>query len=225
MTGIYKITNPKGRIYIGQSVNLNKRKSHYKNLECVKQIRIYNSLLKYGWENHKFEILTLCYEEQLNEFERDFQEAYDVIGSNGMNCKLTKVGDRSGRLTQETKDKIIKANTGRKHTEESKKKMSESGKGKIISQETRERLSKAFKGKKHSEETIKKCSLVKLGELNPMYGRKGKDNPGSKKVIDVELNIIYDSLQECCEINNLNPKYMSRWLTGARPNKTKYKYL
>lgn len=225
MIGIYKITNPNGKVYIGQSVNLNKRKSHYKNLECVKQIRIYNSLLKYGWENHKFEILTLCYEEQLNEIERDFQDAYDVIGSNGMNCKLTKVEDRSGRLTQETKDKIIKANTGRKHSEETKLKMSIFRKGKIISQETRERLSKAFKGKKHSEETIKKCSLVKLGELNPMYGRKGKDNPGSKKVIDVELNIIYDSLQECCEINNLNPKYMSRWLTGARPNKTKYKYL
>ena len=43
----------------------------------------------------------------MNEIERDFQDAYDVIGSNGMNCKLTKVGDRSGRLTQETKDKMV----------------------------------------------------------------------------------------------------------------------
>ena len=123
MTGIYKITNPKGRIYIGQSVNLNKRKSHYKNLECVKQIRIYNSLLKYGWENHKFEILTLCYEEQLNEFERDFQEAYDVINT-GLNCYLTKTTDRSGKLSEATKLKMSISATGIRHSEETKQKLS-----------------------------------------------------------------------------------------------------
>ena len=123
MTGIYKITNPKGRIYIGQSVNLNKRKSHYKNLECVKQIRIYNSLLKYGWENHKFEIVTLCYEEQLNEFERDFQEAYDVIKT-GLNCFLTKTTDKSGKWSEEVKEKMRKSSIGKNHTEETKQKLS-----------------------------------------------------------------------------------------------------
>lgn len=225
MIGIYKITSPSGKTYIGQSVNLNKRKSHYKNLECVKQIRIFNSLLKYGWENHKFEIIEECNVKLLNIRERHYQDLYEVIGPNGLNCKLTKIGDKSGTLSQETKDKIIKANTGRKHSEESKKKMSKSAKGKIVSLEARKNMSKAKTGMRHSEETLKLCSIVKLGELNPMHGRKGKDNPKSKKVIDIELNIIYDSLQECCEINNLNPKYMSRWLTNTRPNKTKYKYV
>lgn len=36
MVGIYKITNPKGRIYIGQSVNIEQRKQNYKNFKTNK---------------------------------------------------------------------------------------------------------------------------------------------------------------------------------------------
>ena len=85
LTGIYKITSPTERVYIGQSVDIEDRWSDYRCLDCKSQTALYNSLLKHGVENHKFEIVSLCYEEQLNEFERDFQEAYDVIKT-GLNC-------------------------------------------------------------------------------------------------------------------------------------------
>ena len=113
MTGIYKITSPSNKIYIGQSVDINKRLNSYKYLDCKSQPKLYNSLKKYGFENHKFEIITSCYEEQLNEFERDFQEVYNVIGENGLNCKLTETKDKSGKLSQETKDKIGNSNRNR----------------------------------------------------------------------------------------------------------------
>jgi group I intron endonuclease len=51
MVGIYKITNPKGKIYIGQSVDIEKRKYYYQALHCKKQTMLYNSIKKYGWDN------------------------------------------------------------------------------------------------------------------------------------------------------------------------------
>lgn len=45
-----------------------------------------------------------------------------------------------------------------KHSEETRRKISELGKGKIISEETRRKISEAKKGKTHSEETRRKIS-------------------------------------------------------------------
>ena len=54
---IYKITSPSEKIYVGQTINLESRLRIYKNLACKNQLRLYRSLVKYGWETHKFEIL------------------------------------------------------------------------------------------------------------------------------------------------------------------------
>jgi len=108
MIGIYKITNPKGRVYIGQSINVERRKYSYQSCNCKKQIRLYNSILKYGWINHKFEILCECEISELNEKERYYQDLYLTIGANGLNCVLTKTDDRSGYFSGETKLKVKK---------------------------------------------------------------------------------------------------------------------
>jgi len=58
--GIYKIINPKGKIYIGQSTNIKNRKRVYRFFKSyVNSIGpiIYNSLKKYGFENHNFEVV------------------------------------------------------------------------------------------------------------------------------------------------------------------------
>jgi len=75
MIGIYKITSPSGRIYIGQSVDINRRLSRYKNLskQVSSSIKLYRSLLKHGPENHIFEIVELCEKPFLNEKERYWQ--------------------------------------------------------------------------------------------------------------------------------------------------------
>ena len=58
--GIYKITSPTNRIYIGSSNDIYNRWCSYKNLKCKSQTKLYNSLLKYGAENHIFEIIENC---------------------------------------------------------------------------------------------------------------------------------------------------------------------
>lgn len=70
MVGIYKITSPSGKIYIGQSVDILSRINKYKNAKCITQPIILKSILKYGWENHLFEIVLECEKSELNEKER-----------------------------------------------------------------------------------------------------------------------------------------------------------
>ena len=60
LCGIYKIISPTGKIYIGQSIDLLKRKNDYIKLRCKDQIRLFNSINKHGWDNHVFEIIEQC---------------------------------------------------------------------------------------------------------------------------------------------------------------------
>lgn len=94
--GIYKITSPSNKIYIGQTVDFIKRKSHYKNLKRNHQIRLYNSIIKYGWNSHTIELIEECNVDNLNSKERYWQDFYNVLDSQGLNCKLTKTFDKTG---------------------------------------------------------------------------------------------------------------------------------
>lgn len=140
--GIYKITNPKKKIYIGQSSNLNKRLLYYQGGHCKGQSKLYASIKRYGWAKHKFEIIHYCEPHELNKLEEYYISLYSTFDSKyGLN--LTAGGDviklspetilkRSLRLkgrvfTEEWKRKIGLKSIGRmvgfKHSEESKQKM------------------------------------------------------------------------------------------------------
>lgn len=86
MIGIYKITAPDGKIYIGQSVDIEKRFRAHRNKSVIgKGQRLLNSFLSQGVENHLFEIITLCDKQELNKLERLYQMKYDVLSDNGLN--------------------------------------------------------------------------------------------------------------------------------------------
>jgi group I intron endonuclease len=74
MIGIYKITSPTERVYIGQSINIESRKKYYTYINNNGQPKLYNSLLKYGFDNHTFEIIEECTIEQLNERETYYKQ-------------------------------------------------------------------------------------------------------------------------------------------------------
>ena len=108
MVGIYKITNPKGKIYIGQSVDLVRRQNTYSKLQdCKGQPRLHNSLVKYGFCEHIFEVVEKCSIEELNTRERHWQDFYDVLSENGLNCRLTGTEDRSGYVSNESTKKRV----------------------------------------------------------------------------------------------------------------------
>lgn len=95
--GIYKIENLKGGVYIGQSKNVDERLSRYKKLQCCKnQLLLYRSFLKYGIENHTFEVLERgdFTKEELNILEKESiikHNSYRKLNKKGLN--LTTGGD------------------------------------------------------------------------------------------------------------------------------------
>jgi len=110
--GIYKVTSPSGKVYIGQSVNIKRRFNEYLNLfNCKQQTKLYNSLKKYGPENHIFEIVEECSLDQLDEKEVYLGKKFDVL-KNGLNCRL---GKGKGALSEETKQKMSKFRLGNKY--------------------------------------------------------------------------------------------------------------
>jgi len=106
MIGIYKITSPSKRVYIGQSINIESRIKQYSKLKCVGQKKLYNSFLKHGFDKHTIVILEFCEISELNDKERYYQDLYSSTNKNGLNLRLTRSADRSGKISQEVKDKI-----------------------------------------------------------------------------------------------------------------------
>lgn len=82
--GIYKITSPSGRVYIGQSVDIKVRWASYRG-NCSNQVKLYNSFQKYGVHKHIFEIEEECREEVLTERELYWQKHYNCV-EEGLNC-------------------------------------------------------------------------------------------------------------------------------------------
>lgn len=179
--GIYKITSPKGRIYIGQSTNIVKRFAYYEKGYCKGQPRLLNSLKKYGYSNHDFSIIEECCVERLNEKERYWQEFYKVLGKKGLNCLYTTVGDcvyhgtlshmkkrrkayKKKVLSKEHKKKIALSWLTRKVSDETRKKQSLAHMGKSKSVSHRNNISKGRRGIKFSEASIQKMRKPKSPE-------------------------------------------------------------
>lgn len=151
ITGIYKITNPQGKIYIGQSININRRWYAYQNLERKSMgLKLYNSLNKYGPENHIFEIIKVCKVAELREQETYYKQLYDSVLT-GLNTK--PVDDRYGPHSQATKELISKkckdAAKKRIYTEEWKANMKQKKTGHPCykSKERSQKIGAAHKGK------------------------------------------------------------------------------
>lgn len=205
-TGIYKITSPSNKIYIGQSVDIDKRFKAYKRLSCKSQRKLYNSLLKYGFENHIFEIIEECSINLLNEREKFFVVFYNTFNSkNGLNIR--DGGGNSAKLSEEQKKKISNSLKGVKHSEDRIKANRNGQLGKKLSEEHKEKIrlnsAKPNLGKKASLETRLKQSLSHLGnkqrlgakltneqktylseinkgEKNPNFGKKRSDESKNK---------------------------------------------
>lgn len=179
MIGIYKITNPKNKIYIGQSVNLEFRLNSYRSSSNKSQPRIFNSLKKYGVNNHFFEVIEECKICELNNRERYWQDHYDALSRLCLNCRLTKSDDRNGRLSEKTKKLMIQ-----------NKDLSY-----LINNKFR-------KGIPHSEEIQKDidastCNIILLDTLNGIYYN-------SIKQASKELNINYNTLKSYITGSNRN---------------------
>jgi group I intron endonuclease len=253
MIGIYKITSPSGRIYIGESKDIIRRWSEYMSLQCCKgQRKLYRSFMKYGVQNHKFEKIMECAYEDLKYYERCFQEIYVAV-ENGLNCLYTSTEEKKCQMDNESK--IKSSNTHKEKWRNGELKLSISvfkkgqtpwNKGVKMSEEyckiNSEAQKKLYqngyinpcKGLKRSDDSKKQQSAtrkskIENGEINIWNkGKKVPQNSGenhfaSRKVIDVDTNIVYGSILECQRQTNY--KKLGVKLNGKRKNNTPIMYL
>lgn len=217
MIGIYKITNSKGAIYIGQAVNIERRKKDYSRAGCKSQRKIYNSIKKYGWENHTFEILIECNREELNKYERLFGLQYNVLSRKNLNLNLPNDGELPKLVSEETR---LKQSIGAKGNQ---KRL-----GAILSENTKQKISNSLKGNTISEETKLKISNSLIGHnVSKLTIDKLKERR-SKKVINIITLEIFNSLKEVSDITGLNYYTLRSQLNGCQgrvKNKSNYKYL
>ena len=204
MIGIYKITSPNQRIYIGQAVSLEKRKKSYDKLRCKGQPRLYASLVKYGFSEHLFEIIEQCVVEELNTRERHWQDFYDVLSEKGLNCKLTKTEDTSGHTSQEVRTKISQSMIKRGHKPPNRGGVIGYWKDKVRTQECRDSISVALLGIKRepkSEEWKESHSQTMKGRIPWNKGIKytQKVKRAGKHVVNTQTGATYSSITEASE--------------------------
>lgn len=219
-SGIYKWTNPKGRIYIGQSEDLLDRKDDYKSFSrTVKQPRIHRSIQKYGIEAHVWEVIELCCIDKLDERERHWQEFYDVLSSMGMNCVLKDTGEKRRVISQVMKDRLRKINTGKTLSEETKEKLRISGRKRKHSEETKLKMSTGKKGIPKSEEHKAKLRGRTFSEEHKLKisiaatGRFVSEE--TRKKLSVASINRYSSVSQY----SLEDKFITEWESAAAANR------
>jgi hypothetical protein len=81
---------------------------------------------------------------------------------------------RKGKYFTMTKEKISKSNTGKKRSEESRKKMREAATGRVLDEKTKRKISRTLEGKKRSEDFKSKVSQAVKGRIHVTDGKTNR---------------------------------------------------
>jgi group I intron endonuclease len=202
---IYKITNKiNNKVYIGQTIQgMEKRwKNHlYYALKLKKDNKLARAIRKYG-EN----AFLLCILEETNELD-DREIYYISLYKSNTRGYNTKIGGSGGPHTDDTKNKISKANKKRIWTQEMKENMSKaikqwhSKRGFVPkSDEFKRKISIANTGRKISKKTKEKFQHYNQSK--------------SKIVICITNNTEYESIKSACRALKLNHGHLGSHLKG-----------
>lgn len=217
-SGIYAIKNRiNNKMYVGKSVNIKKRKSyHFWLLRTNNHFnpKLQSAFNKYGEENFEFVILEKCNKDELDDKEIKYINRYNTI-NDGYNICEGGEGSLGRTLSEETKQKISNANTGRKQDEVAKKRKSEIMKELWQTAEYRKKMKQRpkpkpwNKGRRHTEEEKKHLSEKLKGrriteehkkKLHELY--KGEKSLTAKlteqQVIEIRLRFLKGEKQ--CDI-------------------------
>lgn len=193
VAGIYSITSPSGRVYIGQSWEINERFGNYRRRECTKQRVLLFSFQKYGVEAHTFEVVHVVpfngEQSEMDRLEQFYMDTYRARGIALLNCR--EAGS-NGRLSEETKRRVsdglkgnIPWNKGKrgilKHSPESRDKMSRARRGqrpwnygKPGSTAAIEAMRRANLGRRRTPEQTERMRAFWATHSPNMGGRKNK---------------------------------------------------
>lgn len=170
-------TSPSGKMYIGQTINIKKRLRQYKMAHCKTQTKIYNAIRKYGW--HNFDVCILFEYESNNKYkmqilldamEKFCIKKYDSINK-GYNIRF---GGSSGRISEETKEKMRISSTGKEVSVETRNKRRLAKLGTKQSDATR--LKRSMSMKNPSKERRLEMSRIAFETSEARYNTRMKNH-------------------------------------------------
>ena len=182
-TGIYKILNKvNGKFYIGSAVDIEnrwRRHKHDLNKNNHHNIYLQKAWNKYWNVSFEFTIIEACDKENLlirEQFWLDWAKPEYNLSPTAGNSLGVKHSEQSRKRMSEAKKKM---------TEETKDMMRQARKGKKLSEEHKAKISKGNKGRVHSEETKAKIGKANSGRIASEETRKkisaGNKNLGTKR--------------------------------------------
>lgn len=229
MYSVYIHTFPNDKKYVGitswkPELRWGTNGANYKNPYMV------NAIKKYGWSNVKHEIVAEnLTAEQASQMEIELIKKYNSadrkygynISLGGIECKI---------CSDETKEKLRKANIGKIMSEESKKKISDFNRGKHITEETRKHMSEAQKksfqngnNAMHSPEARAKAAEKLRGRKLPDYVVQKASEAKFHAVKNMQTGVVYPSIKAACEDSGLDRSTIIRHCNGTL-KKQKWKY-
>lgn len=189
----------------------------------------WKAIQKYGWNNIRHIILA----DDLTKddaclFEQILIALYDTTNhNNGYNNSL---GGEHGLHSEETKRKMSESHKGMALSEETRRKISEAKKGKQLSGETKQKISEANKGKQFSEEAKQKMSESHKGKCHSEETKQKMSEAISKTVICITTGQVFYGICEAERITGVNDSHISEVCRGKRksagklPDGTKLKW-
>ena len=215
---VYKHISPSSKVYIGITSQNPPERRWQRGLGYKNQKYFYNAIQKYGWDNFKHEILYSGLSKE--EAEKKEIELIARYKSNQRNFgyNIDNGGNCVGKMSEEHKEKIRQTRINKKHTNQSKEKMSISRKkillipennpmyGKHHSINSKNKISIAKKGKSLSLRTRQKISKASKNNHNKsvwQYDLEGKfiRQYKSIKIASEETGIKKDGIIACCKNN------------------------
>ena len=157
--------------YVGSSTNIGSRRTgHLCDASSGRsKTAFHRALLKFGPESFDIEVVERCNPSDLKAREDFWIVFMEGAGPRGFNTCRSSVWHG---LADATLERMRVANLGRKHTEQTKKKISESKTGIKVSETTRLRMSKAQSGRLVSEEAKNKQRAKMAGRRHSLETRR-----------------------------------------------------
>lgn len=191
---IYKITSPSGRVYIGVSSDYKKRLKAYKSKNCKSQYGILHSLQKYGFSSHSVDIIekftstkAYAYDKEMFWIRSYMSNCKKYPEHRGMNMTNGGEGRVGSTMSEENKKAQSVRLLGKKASEETRRKMSESHIGKKINRvfTAEQILASRERGRKlrHTEEAKAKIGAASKGNKYGVGNKWSEERKEFKRVV------------------------------------------